>query len=60
MAGTQVGSLREFIETTVLPDMPTMVAELSRVGYNVLSTDFYDLGKWPNGISFAQLVVDQN
>lgn len=59
-AGTQVGSLREFIETTVLPDMPTMVAELSRVGYNVLSTDFYDLGKWPNGISFAQLVVDQN
>lgn len=59
-AGTQVGSLREFIETTVLPEMPQMVEALVQAGYNVLSTDFYNLGDWPDGASFAQLVVSQN
>jgi len=59
-AGDQVATLQEFIETTVLPDMPRMVNALARAGYNVLSTDYYNLGNWPDGVSFAQLVVDQN
>lgn len=59
-AGDQVATLQEFIETTVLPDMPRMVNALARAGYNVLSTDYYNLGNWPGGVSFAQLVVDQN
>jgi len=59
-AGDQVATLQEFIETTVLPDMPRMVDALARAGYNVLSTDYYNLGNWPDGVSFAQLVVDQN
>ena len=59
-AGDQVATLQEFIETTVLPDMPRMIDALVQAGYNVLSTDYYNLGKWPEGASFAQLVVDQN
>jgi hypothetical protein len=59
-AGDQVATLQEFIETTVLPDMPRMVNALARAGYNVLSTDYYNLGNWPDGVSYAQLVVDQN
>ena len=37
-----------------------MIDALVQAGYNVLSTDYYNLGKWPEGVSFAQLVVDQN
>ena len=59
-AGRQVETLQEFIETTVLPDMPRMIEALAQAGYNVLSTDYYNLGNWPGGISFAQLVADQN
>ena len=59
-AGAQVGSLREFITKFVLPEMPEMVSSLAGAGYNVLSTDFYELGNWSNGASFAQLVVAQN
>ena len=59
-AGHQVETLQEFIETTVLPDMPRMIEALSQAGYNVLSTDYYNLGNWPGGVSFAQLVADQN
>ena len=59
-AGHQVATLQEFVETTVLPDMPGMVAALAQAGYNILSTDYYNLGNWPDGVSFAQLVVDQN
>jgi hypothetical protein len=59
-AGRQVETLQEFIETTVLPDMPRMIKALAQAGYNVLSTDYFNLGNWPGGISFAQLVADQN
>ena len=59
-SGTQRGSLREFVVSEVLPTMPQMVSSLAAAGYNVLSTDFYELGEWPNGESFAQLVVSQN
>ena len=59
-AGRQVETLQEFIETTVLPDMPRMIKALAQAGYNVLSTDYFNLGNWHGGISFAQLVADQN
>lgn len=59
-AGNQVATLQEFIEMTVLPDMQGMIDALARAGYNVLSTDYYNLGNWPDGVSFAQLVADQN
>lgn len=59
-AGTQVGSLRDFVVERVLPSMPEMIAGAAAAGYNVISTDFPELGDWPGGASFARLVVEQN
>lgn len=59
-AGTQVGSLRDFVAERVLPAMPEMIAGAAAAGYNVISTDFPELGAWPGGDSFARLVVEQN
>ena len=59
-SGQQVQSLGDFIVDTVLPEMPIMIKALAGAGYNVLSTDFYELGDWPDGASFAQLVVAEN
>lgn len=59
-AGRQVGSLREFVTTAVLPDMPRMIEGAAGAGYSVLSTDFPELGRWPGGRSFARLVAGQN
>lgn len=58
--GRQVPSLRDFIAERVLPEMPSMIKALAAAGYNVLSTDFYELGDWPDGATFAQLVVAEN
>ena len=59
-SGQQVQSLRDFIVESVLPEMPIMIKALAGAGYNVLSTDFYELGDWPDGATFAQLVVAEN
>ncbi len=60
LEGGCVSSLRQFVTERVLPAMPVMVATAADAGYNVLSTDYFELGQWPGGASFAQLVVEQN
>ena len=58
--GGCVSSLRQFVEQDVLPAMPVMVTAAADAGYNVISTDFPELGRWPGDRSFAQLVVATN
>lgn len=58
--GRQYGSLREFVDATVLPDMPKMIEGLVAAGYNVLSTDFYERGRWSEAVTFAQMVAERN
>jgi hypothetical protein len=58
--GGCVTSLEQFLVDDVLPAMPVMVAAAADAGYNVISTDYPELGDWPSGKSFARLVVEQN
>lgn len=51
--------MRDFVVERVLSSMPEMIAGAA-AGYNVISTDFPELGDWPGGASFAPLVVEQN
>jgi hypothetical protein len=60
LEGGCVTSLQEFVVDRVLPGMPVMVAAAAGAGYNFISTDHFELGEWPDGKTFAQLVVEQN
>lgn len=60
LEGACVSSLQEFVRDHVLPAMPVMVTAAADAGYNIISTDYFELGDWPQGKTFAQLVVEQN